>query len=179
MKYQRFEQLPVWQTAMQLAERVYLLTADAAMAPAGGLRDQLRRAAVSVSSNIAEGFERGTTAELLSFLYIARGSAGEVRSQLMLLERLAKRDVVRLADAAADEVPNLLALADSCGKQLSAWARQLQDSDLPGQRRWNAEAQKAHDARRSEEAFWEKVQQVRDGRAVAEVFGTDEEEEDG
>jgi four helix bundle protein len=47
-----------------------------------GLRDQLERAALSVSNNIAEGFERGSTNELLAFLYIARGSAGEVRSML-------------------------------------------------------------------------------------------------
>jgi four helix bundle protein len=52
------------------------------------LRDQLERAAVSVSNNIAEGFERGTTQELLTFLYIARGSCGEVRSMPSLLEHL-------------------------------------------------------------------------------------------
>jgi four helix bundle protein len=51
-----------------------------------GLRDQLERAALSVSNNIAEGFERGTTNELLAFLYIARGSAGEVRSMMRILE---------------------------------------------------------------------------------------------
>jgi four helix bundle protein len=51
-----------------------------------GLRDQLERAAVSISNNVAEGFERGTTNELLAFLYIARGSAGEVRSMFCLLE---------------------------------------------------------------------------------------------
>jgi four helix bundle protein len=52
------------------------------------LRDQIERAAVSVSNNIAEGFERGTTQELLTFLYITHGSAGEVRSMVSLLERL-------------------------------------------------------------------------------------------
>ena len=52
------------------------------------LRDQIERAAVSVSNNIAEGFERGTTQEVLTFLYIARGSAGEVRSMLCMLERI-------------------------------------------------------------------------------------------
>ena len=51
------------------------------------LRDQIERAALSVSNNIAEGFERGTTNELLAFLYIARGSAGEVRSMLNFIER--------------------------------------------------------------------------------------------
>ena len=88
MTYQRFEDLPVWQEAIRLAERVYGLTEDAAFQKQYSLRDQLERAAVSVSNNVAEGFERGTTQELLTFLYIARGSAGEVRSMLFLLERL-------------------------------------------------------------------------------------------
>ena len=88
MKYERFEQLPVWQAAMTLAEKAYALTEHRAFGRARELRDQMRRAALSVSNNIAEGFERGTTAELLSFLYIARGSAGEVRSMLLFCERL-------------------------------------------------------------------------------------------
>ena len=68
MKYDRFEQLPVWQSAMDLARGIYSLTENAAFGMEGDLRSQLRRAALSVSNNIAEGFERGTTAELLSFL---------------------------------------------------------------------------------------------------------------
>src|SRR5580658_6307013 len=88
MTYQRFEDLPVWKEAIRLAEKVYSLTENAAFQKQYGLRDQLERAAVSVSNNVAEGFERGTTQELLTFLYIARGPAGEVRSMLCLLERL-------------------------------------------------------------------------------------------
>lgn len=91
MKYERFEQLPVWQAAMTLGEKAYALTGQRAFARLPELRDQFRRAALSVSNNIAEGFERGTTAELLSFLYIARGLAGEVRSMLLFCERLAGR----------------------------------------------------------------------------------------
>jgi four helix bundle protein len=82
MKYKRFEDLPVWKSAEELPVKVYALTKVVAFNMSGDLRDQLRRAALSVSNNIAEGFERGTTAELLQFLYIARGSAGEVRSML-------------------------------------------------------------------------------------------------
>ena len=82
MKYERFEDLPVWNAAMDLAWRVYAITRDQYFSQSGDLRDQMRRSALSVSNNIAEGFERGSTAELLAFLYIARGSAGEVRSML-------------------------------------------------------------------------------------------------
>jgi four helix bundle protein len=87
MKYERFEDLPVWQAALDLALRVYRLTRDRFFSQPGDLRDQLRRAALSVSNNIAEGFERGSTAELLAFLYIARGSAAEARSMLCFVER--------------------------------------------------------------------------------------------
>jgi len=88
VKYERFEDLPVWKAAIELAERVYGMTARQSFKGQFSIRDQVERAAVSISSNIAEGFERGTTQELLTFLYIARGSAGEVRSLLRLLERL-------------------------------------------------------------------------------------------
>jgi four helix bundle protein len=85
--YQRFGDLPVWQSAAQLYDRIdeFLDRAPPRLRP--GFRDQLERAALSVSNNIAEGFERGTTNELLAFLYIARGSAGEVRSMLLLASR--------------------------------------------------------------------------------------------
>src|SRR6188474_2813760 len=88
MPYQRFEDLPVWNSAIDLALRIFELTTRPEFNGRYSLKDQLERAAVSVSNNIAEGFERGTNKELLSFLYISRGSAGEVRSMLCLLERL-------------------------------------------------------------------------------------------
>ncbi|MFY9573111.1 MAG: four helix bundle protein, partial [Blastocatellia bacterium] len=80
MKYKRFEDLPVWKTAIEFAVRVYALTPKEEFKGHGSLRDQLERAAVSISNNISEGFERGTTQELLTFIYIARGSSGEARS---------------------------------------------------------------------------------------------------
>jgi len=82
MRYTRFEDLPVWKSAIDLAVQIYDLTERIEFRRRRSLRDQIERAAVSVSNNIAEGFERGTNNELLSFLYIARGSAGEVRSML-------------------------------------------------------------------------------------------------
>jgi four helix bundle protein len=86
LTYDRFEQLPVWQAAIKLGQQIYAFTSKSAFRQQRSLRDQIERAAVSISNNVAEGFERGTTQELLTFLYIARGSAGEVRSMLCLLE---------------------------------------------------------------------------------------------
>ena len=80
MKYKQFEDLPVWKSAIELALAAYDLTERRTLAGAGDHCDQLRRAALSVSNNIAEGFELGTTPGLLNALYIARGSAGETRS---------------------------------------------------------------------------------------------------
>jgi four helix bundle protein len=88
MRYKRFEDLPVWNTAIELAIGVYMLTSKPEFDKRFSLKDQLERAAVSVSNNIAEGFERGTNNELLAFLYISRGSAGETRSILCLLDRI-------------------------------------------------------------------------------------------
>ena len=88
MKYERFEDLPVWQAAADVAAKMFGWTAQAWFRGKGDLANQLQRSALSISNNIAEGFERGTTNELLQFLYIARGSAGEVRSMLGVMERM-------------------------------------------------------------------------------------------
>lgn len=74
-KYERFEDLPVWQEAARLYNVVLDLLEESGASFSSGFRNQLDRAALSVSNNIAEGFERSTTAELLAFIAIARGSA--------------------------------------------------------------------------------------------------------
>jgi len=80
MKAKRFEDLFIWQKAREFTKLVYQLTNKRTFIDQS-LKDQIRRAAVSVLSNIAEGFERGTKEELLHFLYIARASCGEMRAQ--------------------------------------------------------------------------------------------------
>ena len=70
MAYSRFEELPVWQEAIKLADKVYDMTEAKEWKGSRSLRDQLERAALSVSNNIAEGFERGTTNELLIVLWV-------------------------------------------------------------------------------------------------------------
>ena len=147
MTYQRFEDLPVWKEAIRLAENVYGLTENAAFQKQYSLRDQLERAAVSVSNNIAEGFERGTTQELLMFLYIARGSAGEVRSMLCLLERIARFAHLK------SEISKLKSTAESCSRQLRAWAAGLQESPIEGQRRLTESARNRSEQKKRAETF--------------------------
>ncbi|MHB8844651.1 MAG: four helix bundle protein [Nitrospirota bacterium] len=77
-----FEETDVWKESRELVKLVYKLTNGTAFRKDHGLVDQVRRASVSILSNIAEGFERGSNAELVHFLYVAKGSAGELRAQM-------------------------------------------------------------------------------------------------
>jgi four helix bundle protein len=82
MPVKHFEDLEIWQKARCLTKEVYRLTSGLKFSKDFNLRGQIQNAAVSVMSNIAEGFERGGNREFTQFLYIAKGSCGEVRSQL-------------------------------------------------------------------------------------------------
>jgi four helix bundle protein len=111
------------------------------------LRDQIERAALSVSNNIAEGFERGTTQELLTFLYIARGSAGEVRSILCFVERLSAFQDFK------SEISNLKSEAEGISRQIRAWADSLQNSEIKGQRYLNEKERSAVKSEKEKEEF--------------------------
>lgn len=84
MKLERFEDLDAWKVARELANRVYAMGRESGMSKDYGFKDQLQRAAVSVMNNVAEGYERGSNKDFAKFLFIARASAGEVRSMLYL-----------------------------------------------------------------------------------------------
>jgi four helix bundle protein len=79
---ERFEDFIAWQKARALTAEIYKLTREGQFARDFGLRDQIQRAAVSIMSNIAEGFERGRPAEFHQFLSVAKASCAELRSQL-------------------------------------------------------------------------------------------------
>jgi len=147
MTYDRFEALPVWQDAIRLAEGCEDFLLEAKDRITWSKRDQLDRASLSVSNNIAEGFERGTTNELLAFLYIARGSAGEVRSMLCFFEL---RPI--LGDFKS-QISNLKSLAESCSRQLRAWADSLQNSDIKGQRHLTEKSRRLHGDKQRADAF--------------------------
>jgi four helix bundle protein len=155
MSYKRFEELPVWQASIELALATYAMTAHPAFRRQHSLRDQLERAALSVSNNVAEGFKRGTNQELITFLYIARGSAGETRSMLRLLERMPGfRDL-------ETGISNLKSSAESISRQLGAWIRTLRDADLKGQRYVTEKTRRMDQARREREEFLKKLEQIR------------------
>jgi four helix bundle protein len=154
--YDRFEQLPVWKSAISLAVQVHGMTVKGPFRGRFSLRDQLERAAVSVSNNIAEGFERGTTQELLTFLYIARGSAGEVRSMLCLLEEIPGFSDLK------PEMSNLKSVAEGISRQLRAWADAVQSSPIKGQRYLTEKSRQAEKAARERKEFLERLRQIRE-----------------
>jgi four helix bundle protein len=127
-KYQKFEELPVWQEAARLYNGVLDLLEVPNLPLSAGYRHQLDRAALSVSNNIAEGFERVTTNELKGFLAIARGSAGEVRSMMAVVQERPKlKPYLR-------QLREIRAMAESCAKQLTAWTVSIDGSVVQGKR---------------------------------------------
>ena len=88
----RFEELECWQKAKALAVTLYQVSKDGEFGRDFGLRDQIRRAAVSIASNIAEGKERETVSEFIRYLYVAKGSAGEVLTQVIIAEEVGYLD---------------------------------------------------------------------------------------
>jgi four helix bundle protein len=159
MKYERFEDLPVWKEAMQLGDRVAALLDHDYFSHRRGLADQLDRAAVSISNNIAEGFERGTTTTLINYIYIAKGSAGETRSMLHGLAKRATAPDSSIRDSKS-EIQELIKLSESISRQLNGWADYLQNTDLKGSRHVTDQVRERTDRARNREAFLKELQRI-------------------
>jgi four helix bundle protein len=109
-KFSSFEEINSWQNSRIFNKRIYLITETANFKKDFDFVRQIRRASISISSNIAEGFERNTDKEFVYFLYVAKASAGEVRSQLYLaydLEYIIKEDFEILLESVT-EISKLL-----------------------------------------------------------------------
>jgi four helix bundle protein len=159
MRYKRFEDLPVWQEAIELAVSVFAITAHPQFNSKPRLRDQFEAAAVSVSNNIAEGFERGTNNELLMFLYISRGSSGEVRSMCCLLLKTPQFTEV------SHETRKIQSKAESCSRQLKAWIESLQNSDYRGERYVTEKLKRSETAARDRQEFLQELLDIRNRHA--------------
>ena len=97
-KVECFEDLFIWQKAIEFAKEIYFITEKKNLKNDFGLKNQMRDSAVSISSNIAEGFERRSRKEYLNFLNIAKGSAGEIRSQLYVAFEVGYLEKIELED---------------------------------------------------------------------------------
>ena len=147
MKYERFGELPVWRAAADLAAQVFEWTVDPWFRGKGDLANQLQRATLSVSNNIAEGYERGSTNELLQFLYYARGSSGEVRSMLAVIQRMDS------SQRMAVQIGNFREQCEGISRQISGSANHLQNTDITGQRHLNDKSKQAYVNRQRRETF--------------------------
>ena len=89
MKFSKLKELNVWNESMKLAAEIYkTVNTSSKLTRDFGLKEQIQRSAVSIPSNIAEGFERETNAEFIRFLYIAKGSCAELKTQIILAKEI-------------------------------------------------------------------------------------------
>ena len=123
-KIDRFDDIDAWKKARELVNAIYKATSHGDFSRDFGLRDQIRRASVSVMSNIAEGFERGGNKEFHQFLSVAKGSAGEVKAQLYV-----SLDAGHLSQ---EDFDSLYKLADETGRLIGGFMRYLAHSEHRG-----------------------------------------------
>ena len=123
---QKFEEIEAWQKARELTRQVYQLTAKEKFARDFTLKDQIKRAAISITSNIAEGFERGGNREFIQFLSIAKGSASELKSQLYV--------ALDAGYVEQNEFDSLYQQAHTIVLLLGGFIKYLQQSELRGRK---------------------------------------------
>ena len=154
MKYERFEDVPVWKDGIDLTAAVFLMTEERCFRFKGDIANQMQRAALSVPNNISEGFERGTTQELITFLYYSKGSAGEVRSICHVLDKLPAFGHLK------SEIADLKSKSESISRQLSGWAASLQNTDIKGPRHLTQQSRQAYEQRKRSDAFMARIKQM-------------------
>jgi four helix bundle protein len=123
-KVEKFEDLKVWQKSREINLKIYQLSNKGVFAKDFGLRDQIRRASISILSNIAEGFERNGNKEFNQFLSVAKASAGEVRSQLYIA-----KDLEYISDVEFAEVVNGLL---EISKMINGLVSYLKTTEMKG-----------------------------------------------
>ena len=124
MATETFEELKIWQEARRLTNTVYDITRQSSFKNDFGFINQIRRAAVSITSNIAEGYERGGNQEFSQFLSMARGSSGEVRSQLYL--------ALDLGYIEKEKCETLITEFKNVSRMIGSFMKYVKTSDIKG-----------------------------------------------
>ncbi len=119
---QKFEDLICWQRARELTKLIYQISRSRNFD--AGLANQIQRAAISVMSNVAEGFDRGTRQELINYLFIAKGSSGEVRCQLYAAYDIGYIDI--------STFQNGLKLTDECSRLIQSFITKVKSGSHTG-----------------------------------------------
>jgi four helix bundle protein len=123
-KIERFEDIEAWKKARELTNIIYEVTSQGKIAADFSLKDQLRRASVSIMANIAEGFEREGNKEFRQFLAMAKGSVGEVKALLYV--------ALDAGLTSSEQFQRIIALADEASRLLAGFLRYLKASDKKG-----------------------------------------------
>jgi four helix bundle protein len=137
--FQSFEKIEAWQKARELTNEIYTSSNQGMFSKDFGLRDQIRRAAVSILSNIAEGFERNGTGEFIHFLSMAKGSSGEVKAQLYVA-----RDQNYLNE---ETFAHLHSLATEVGRMIGGLINYLQQAGIKGTKYKTSSSNKTGESR--------------------------------
>ncbi len=124
--FKSFEEIESWQKARELTREVYTVSNQGAFTKDFGLRDQIRKASISIMSNIAEGFERDGTREFLQFLAVAKGSSSEVRAQLYIA---LDQDYID-----KNTFETLSAISIEIGRLLGGLMNYLRETDIKGKK---------------------------------------------
>jgi len=175
--FKSFEDTPVWKVAAKFAASLLPWTADNnAFRGTGDMANQIQRATLSISNNIAEGFDRGSNKELIHFLYVAKGSNSEVRSMLK---------VMLLMDAFDDqelEIESYIRTTTDISKQLGGWINSLKNSKIKGQKFLNDETKSDYQRDMGRERAMARLAESRDkleAKILREVEERNEAMEEG
>ena len=150
--FKSFEDLPVWKLAAKLAAEIIPWTAgNTRLRGKGDMANQIQRAALSISNNIAEGFDRGSNAELIQFLYIAKGSNSEVRSMLKVMQLMDN-----FSDSAS-EIQSFVRNTEDISRQLGGWINSLKNSKIKGPKYLNDETKQEFERQVKRESALEQI----------------------
>jgi len=144
--FKSFEDTPVWKLSAKFAAEILPWTSDSGrLRGKGDMANQIQRAALSISNNIAEGFDRGSNNELTHFLYIAKGSTSEVRSMLKVLQ---------LMDNCPEDVRQIklfVRTTEDISRQLGGWINSLKNSKIKGPKYLNDETKRDYEREKGRE----------------------------
>ena len=164
MAYKRFEELLVWKDSAMLAADIFRWSNLPVFRGKGDLANQLQRATLSIPKNIAEGFERGTNKDLIVFLYYSKGSAGEVRSMLCVM------DLTEEFTSMSRQIEQFRKRVVNISKQLSGWLNNLQNSELKGIKHVNDKTRELCEREQRAREFMDKIGQMTKENARKQGF---------
>lgn len=152
--FKAFEDLPVWKLSAVFASEILPWTAShPGFRGTGDMANQIQRAALSISNNIAEGFDRGSNKELIQYLYISRGSTSEVRSMLKVMR------LMKAFDGDQQVISRFVAMTVDISRQLGGWIKSLKNSTIRGEKFLNEQSKQDYQRMKRREIVLAELEQ--------------------